>query len=82
MAILPMSEGLTQTHGQDARATAGSQMQLSIGKCARDRLFGETSIPLLRLAVMLFRFSRWPRFLRDGAIPIPPVRSATDSPFP
>jgi len=26
MGILPMSEGLTQTHGQDARATAGIQM--------------------------------------------------------
>jgi hypothetical protein len=35
MSILPMSEGLTQTHGQDARATAGIQMLPSIGRCAR-----------------------------------------------
>jgi hypothetical protein len=33
MGILPMSEGLTQTHGQDARATAGIQMLPSIGRC-------------------------------------------------
>jgi hypothetical protein len=35
MGILPMSEGLTQTHGQDARATAGIQMLPSIGRCAQ-----------------------------------------------
>ena len=35
--ILPMSEGLTQTHGQDARATAGIPMLPSIGRCALRR---------------------------------------------
>jgi len=34
MGILPMSEGLTQTHGQDARATAAFPMLSSIGSCA------------------------------------------------
>ena len=34
MGILPMSEGLTQTHGQDARATADIQTLPSIGRCA------------------------------------------------
>jgi len=38
MGILPMSEGLTQTHGQDARATASIPMLPSIGRCA---LFAE-----------------------------------------
>ena len=34
MGLLPMSGGLTQTHGQDARATAGIPMLPSIGRCA------------------------------------------------
>jgi hypothetical protein len=38
MGILPMSEGLTQTHGQDARATAGIQILRSIGRCAQPLL--------------------------------------------
>ena len=33
--ISPMSKGWTQTHGQDARATAGTQMPPSIGRCAQ-----------------------------------------------
>ena len=37
MGILPMSEGLTHAHGQDARATAGIQRPPSIGRCARPR---------------------------------------------
>jgi hypothetical protein len=34
MGILPMSEGLTQTHGQDARVTADIQAPPLIGRCA------------------------------------------------
>ena len=34
MGILPMSEGSTQTHGQDARATAGVQM-LAVSRNAK-----------------------------------------------
>ena len=34
MGILPMSEGLPQTHGQDTRATTGIPMLPSIGRCA------------------------------------------------
>ena len=34
MGILPMSEGLPQTHGQDARATSSIPMPPSIGRCA------------------------------------------------
>jgi hypothetical protein len=57
MGILPMSEGLTQTHGQDARATSGIQMLPSIGRCAplpdglsflsrlgRESVFGKTVV--------------------------------------
>jgi hypothetical protein len=38
MGILPMSEGWTQTHGQDARATAGIHLPSLIGRCARRAL--------------------------------------------
>jgi (E)-4-hydroxy-3-methylbut-2-enyl-diphosphate synthase len=34
MGILPMSEGSTQSHGQDARATASLRMPPTIGSCA------------------------------------------------
>ena len=34
MGILPMSEGLPQTHGQDARAPSGITMLPSIGRYA------------------------------------------------
>ena len=35
MGILPMSDGLTQTHGQDGRATADIQTLPTIGKCTQ-----------------------------------------------
>jgi hypothetical protein len=36
--VFPMSDGLTQTHGQDARATADTQMLPTIRRCARSRV--------------------------------------------
>ena len=35
MGILPMSDGLTQVHGQDARATTDIQKLPTIGMCTR-----------------------------------------------
>jgi hypothetical protein len=36
MGILPMVDGLAQTHGQDARATAYIQMLPTIERCAKN----------------------------------------------
>jgi hypothetical protein len=36
--VLPISNGLIQTHGQDARATADIQTLSTIGRCARWRV--------------------------------------------
>ena len=36
--VLPISNGLIQTHGQDARSTADIQTLSTIGRCARWRV--------------------------------------------
>ena len=38
MGLLPMSDGLTPTHGQDARATADTQTPPTIGRCTPGNL--------------------------------------------
>ena len=63
--VLPMSDGLIQTHGQDARATAdiqklagssaGFQPALpSIGRCARDAQPGGRGPSCLRFQIDVF----------------------------
>jgi len=53
MGILPMSEGLTQTHEQDARATAGTPMLPSIGRCAGGAGRGKPRVDETRTAAQI-----------------------------
>ena len=73
MGILPMSEGLTQTHGQDARATAGTPMLPSIG---RSRLLG--CVPVFEIADDGLPFLR----VRTGARALLPATPPSGVPFP